>query len=72
MEIFLNAKTTRRTEEDLDEIIIHLVSYGLYGFIGYVLWLATKIIVAAMICKHNELSDDKVKYLTHMISKNQH
>ena len=59
-------------EENLSELLLKLVSCGLYGFIGYCLWLAVKVIVTAMICKHPELSDNKVKYITRMISKNEH
>lgn len=47
-------------------------SCGLYGFIGYCIWNVTKIIIATIICKHPELSDKKVEYLTRMITKNKH
>lgn len=61
---------TCRMEEALD-IMLKLVSCGLFGFICYVLWIVCKLIVTAMICKHPELSDEKVKYITHMITEKQ-
>lgn len=54
------------------EILKYLVSFGLFGFVGYYLWLKVKIKVTEMICAHPELSDEKVKYITRMISKNEH
>lgn len=35
----------------------------------YILFLALKLTVVILICKHPELSDDKVKYITNMIAK---
>ena len=70
--LFGCAKNTCRLEENLIDFLLKLVSFGLYGFIGYCFLNVCKVIVAAMICNHPELSDDKVKYLTRMISKNEH
>ena len=35
----------------------------------YILFLALKLTVVILICRHPELSDDKVKYITNMIAK---
>lgn len=54
------------------EILPQLASCGLFGLVAYILWLVAKIIVTAMICKHPEFSNEKVKYLTNMMGKNKH
>lgn len=59
-------------EEILYELVGILVSGGLFGFAGYCTWNACKIFTIIMVCRHPELSDEKVKYLTCMISKNKH
>jgi len=41
----------------------------LCAIIGIVLCYVAKIITVYWICKHPKLSDEKVKYLTSMISK---
>lgn len=40
--------------------------------ICYLGWLAIKLVVTILICKHPELSNEKVKYITRMISKDKH
>ena len=35
----------------------------------YILFLALKLTVVILICRHPELSDDKVQYITNMITK---
>ena len=59
-------------EENLSDIIQNLLSCGLFGFIMYIIWIVSKLVVVAALCKHPEMSDEKVKYITHMISKNKH
>ena len=56
--------------EEALEIMLKLVSCGLFGFVCYVFGQVCRLIVTAMIFKHPELSDDKVKYITHMITEN--
>ena len=38
-------------------------------YFGY---LILKLVVTILICKHPELSNEKVKYITRMISKDKH
>lgn len=38
-------------------------------YFGY---LILKLVVTVLICKYPELSNEKVKYITHMISKGKH
>lgn len=35
-------------------------------------WLFLKLIVTILICRHPELSNEKVKYITRMIAKDKH
>ena len=56
-------------EEDLGEFLLELVKCGLFGFASICLYGFLKVIVAAMICKHKDLSNEKVKYITKMFSK---
>ena len=57
-------------EKLMIKIIIHLIS--ILGVIGIccIANLGLKLIVTHMICKHPELSNKKVKYITQMINKN--
>ena len=52
----------------LTEIFEVLGSVGLCYF-G---WLALKLVVTILICRHPELSENKVKYITNMIAKDKH
>jgi hypothetical protein len=54
------------------EVFLRLISAGIIGGVCYILWLVLKLIVTHMICKHPELTNEKVKYITNMISKNKH
>ena len=54
------------------KILPQLVSCGLFGFIAYIVWIIAKLAVTNMICKHPELSNEKVKYITNMMGKNKH
>lgn len=38
-------------------------------YLGY---LSLKLVVTILICRHPELSDEKVKYITRMIAKDRH
>ena len=38
-------------------------------YFGY---LILKLVVTILICKHPELSNEKVKHITHMIAKDKH
>lgn len=38
----------------------------------YVGCLIVKLVVTILICKHPELSDEKVRYITRMIAKDRH
>ena len=52
----------------LTQLLKVLVSVGVCYF-GY---LILKLVVTILICKHPELSNEKVKYITHMIAKDKH
>ena len=52
--------------EVLTQLLKVLGSIGMCYF-GY---LILKLVVTILICKHPELSNEKVKYITEMISKN--
>ena len=52
----------------LTEILKVLGCVGLCYF-GY---LTLKLVVAILICRHPELSEKKVKYITSMIAKDKH
>ena len=54
--------------ETLTQLLKVLGSVGLCYF-GY---LILKLVVTILICKHPELSNEKVKYITHMIAKDKH
>lgn len=56
-------------EDALNDIINILVSGGVFTFLGVCIHNAVKAFVIFMVCKHPELSDEKVKYLTRLISK---
>ena len=43
-----------------------------YTGVCYLGWLLLKLIVAILICRHPELSNEKVKYITRMIAKDKH
>ena len=43
-----------------------------YTGVCYFGWLLLKLIVAILICRHPELSNEKVKYITRMIAKDKH
>jgi hypothetical protein len=51
------------------EVIKSFSGVGACSLIAFTICIVAKIIVASMICKHPELSDDKVKSITKMISK---
>lgn len=53
-------------------VLSQLATCGVLGFVAYIMWLTVKVVVTNMICKHPELSDDKVKHITNMIAKNKH
>ena len=55
-------------EEVLTKILMVL---GVPG-ICYLTWLGLKFVVTLLICKHPELSDNKVKYITRLIAKDKH
>ena len=54
--------------EVLTQLFKVLGSIGMCYF-GY---LILKLVVTILICKHPELSNEKVKYITHMIAKDKH
>lgn len=49
--------------------ILKLISIPSFCYICY---LGLKLFTLNMICKHPELSDNKVKYITNMVTKNKH
>lgn len=51
------------------EVIKSISGVSACSLIAFIVCNLAKIKVAAMICKHPELSDDKVKSITKMISK---
>ena len=51
------------------EVIKSISGVSVCSLIAFIVCNLAKIKVAAMICKHPELSDDKVKSITKMISK---
>lgn len=54
--------------EALTQLLKILGSVGMCYF-GY---LILKLVVTILICRHPELSNEKVKYITHMIAKDKH
>ena len=58
--------------ENLVEFIISIAK--IVGGIGlcYLASLATRFGIAHLLCHHPNLSDDKVKYITQMFSKDRH
>nr|DAN90755.1 MAG TPA: hypothetical protein [Bacteriophage sp.]DAX07442.1 MAG TPA: hypothetical protein [Bacteriophage sp.]DAX09840.1 MAG TPA: hypothetical protein [Bacteriophage sp.] len=51
------------------DIIIAILKLMGCGGICYFIWLTYEFISIVLICRHNELSDKKVKYITQMFSK---
>ncbi|WP_448902221.1 hypothetical protein [Eubacterium sp.] len=49
--------------------ILNILGYTGLCYFGY---LILKLVVTILICKHPELSNEKVKYITHMIAKDKH
>jgi hypothetical protein len=55
----------------LDIITLVIKVLGCSG-ICYILYLCAKLVTVSFVCKHPELTDDKVKYITRMIAKDKH
>ena len=70
--IFPFYKNLQEGRVELFEVITQL--FKILGNCGlcYFGWLLLKLIVAILICKHPELTNEKVKYITHMIVKDKH
>nr|DAD59812.1 MAG TPA: hypothetical protein [Bacteriophage sp.] len=49
--------------------ILNILGYAGLCYFGYLL---LKLVVTILICKHPELSNEKVKYITHMVAKDKH
>lgn len=49
--------------------ILNILGYTGLCYFGY---LILKLVIAILICKHPELSNEKVKYITRMIAKDKH
>lgn len=59
------------TEGRVDLLDVLIIIAKVLGGSGlcYVLYMCTKLVTVNLVCKHPELTDDKVKYITRMIAK---
>lgn len=68
--MFYEILTEGRVE--LLEVLTQLLKVLGSAGICYFGWLILKLVVTILICRHPELSNEKVKYITNMISKDKH
>ncbi len=65
-------KSYRREDRLLfNLVILTLKVLGCSG-LCYVLYIISKLVTVNLVCKHPELTDAKVKYITSMMSKDIH
>ena len=65
----------KNLQEGRVELLVVLTQFlKILGCAGlcYIGCLALKLVVTILICKHPELSETKVKYITRMIAKDKH
>lgn len=65
----------KKLQEGRVELLVVLTQFlKILGCAGlcYIGCLALKLVVTILICKHPELSETKVKYITRMIAKDKH
>jgi hypothetical protein len=54
------------------EVLLNFLQILSAPVICYVCYSGLKLIVTIIICRHPELSDEKVKHITRMFSKHKH
>ena len=65
----------KKLQEGRVELLVVLTQFlKILGCAGlcYIGCLALTLVVTILICKHPELSNEKVKYITNMVAKDRH
>lgn len=57
---------------ELFDMLTNVIRVLCYADICYLRYLGLKLVVIILICKHPELSEKKVQYITRMVAKDKH